>query len=79
MYARCFPWTEEGLADETAFSSSVISWRRTRFLAASHASHFYQRALRLTPWQANIYVDVAIASDLISSLKVNPKEDLPVW
>ncbi|XP_073289735.1 tetratricopeptide repeat protein SKI3 isoform X1 [Primulina huaijiensis] len=78
-YARCFPWTEEGLADETAFSSSISSWRRTCFLAASHASHFYQRALCLTPWQANIYADVAIASDLISSLKVNPEEHQPVW
>ncbi|KZV41355.1 tetratricopeptide repeat protein 37 [Dorcoceras hygrometricum] len=79
MYARCFPWTDGGLADEIAFNSSISSWRRTCFLAASHASHSYQRALHLTPWKANIYTDFAIASDLVSSLKVNSEEVQPSW
>ncbi|GFZ10602.1 tetratricopeptide repeat (TPR)-like superfamily protein [Actinidia rufa] len=39
----------------------------------------YQRALHLASWQANIYTDIAIASDLISSLEKCLKRDTNVW
>ncbi|KAK4486866.1 hypothetical protein RD792_006174 [Penstemon davidsonii] len=79
MYARCFPWTEEVGADELAFKSSISTWKSTCFLAARNANRSYQRALHLAPWQANIYADIAIASDLALSLKEYPKEDLNTW
>ncbi|KAL2506081.1 Tetratricopeptide repeat protein SKI3 [Abeliophyllum distichum] len=82
MYARCFPWMEEfklAETDEKAFRSSISSWKRTRCLAATSASRSYQRALHLAPWQANIYADTAIASDLNFSLKEDPDEDVNAW
>ncbi|CAJ2651089.1 unnamed protein product [Trifolium pratense] len=78
-YARCNPWIEEVQkleSDKEAFSASIISWRKTRFLAATHARFSYQRALHLSPWQANIYSDIAVTSDLITSLSKNFKQDL---
>ncbi|KAL2529806.1 Tetratricopeptide repeat protein SKI3 [Forsythia ovata] len=82
MYARCFPWMEEfklAETDEKAFHSSISSWKRIRCLAATSASRSYQRALHLAPWQANIYADTAIASDLNFSLKEDPDEDVNAW
>ena len=37
-------------------------------MAAVSSKSSYQRALYLAPWQANIYTDIAITSDLIYSL-----------
>ncbi|CAK9178263.1 unnamed protein product [Ilex paraguariensis] len=81
-YAKCFPWMEEGLIlenDEKAFNASILSWKRTCTLAALSASHFYQKALHLAPWEANIYVDIAITSDLIYSLKESCKQEMNCW
>lgn len=82
MYARCFPWMEEfrlSETDEKTFHYSINSWKSTCCLAATSASRSYQRALHLTPWQANIYVDIAIASDINFSLKEDPNGDLNAW
>ncbi|KAL5182244.1 Tetratricopeptide repeat protein SKI3 [Glycine soja] len=81
-YARCYPWIEdvqELEANKEAFSASIISWRRTCFLAAKHARFSYQRASHLSPWQANIYADIAVTSDLITSLDKNYKQDINAW
>ncbi|XP_027362032.1 tetratricopeptide repeat protein SKI3 isoform X2 [Abrus precatorius] len=81
-YARCYPWIEdlqELESNKEAFSASIISWRRTCFLAAIRARFSYQRALYLSPWQANIYADIAVTSDLIASLDQNYKQDLKSW
>ncbi|XP_010537256.1 PREDICTED: tetratricopeptide repeat protein SKI3 isoform X2 [Tarenaya hassleriana] len=70
-YARCFPWsaeTEISEVDSKSFNDSVHAWRSTCSSAALSARASYQRALHLAPWQANIYTDIAIASDLISPL-----------
>lgn len=78
-YARCNPWIEEVQkleSNKEAFSASIISWRKTCLLAARHARFSYQRALHLSPWQANIYSDIAVTSDLITSLTQNYKQDL---
>ncbi|XP_070056418.1 tetratricopeptide repeat protein SKI3 isoform X1 [Nicotiana tomentosiformis] len=82
IYAKCFPWMDEGLgsgADEKSFSSSILSWKRNCCLAARSACRSYQRALHLSPWQANVYTDVAIASELLLSLKENCKDDINSW
>ncbi|KAG8386967.1 hypothetical protein BUALT_Bualt03G0203700 [Buddleja alternifolia] len=82
MYARCFPWTEEACftqADEISLKSSINTWKRTCFLSARNASRSYQRALHLAPWLANIYADVAIASDMCFSFKESPKDDVDLW
>lgn len=50
------------------FKISIHSWKQTRLTAAMSANASYQRALRLAPWQANVYADIAITSDLVSSL-----------
>jgi superkiller protein 3 len=63
-------------SDKEAFSASIISWRKTCVLAARHAKFSYQRALHLSPWQANIYSDIAVTSDLITSLSKDFNQDL---
>lgn len=81
-YTKCFPWMDEGLgsgADENSFSSSILSWKRICCLAVRSACRSYQRALHLSPWQANVYTDVAIASELLFSLKENCKDDMNPW
>ncbi|KAK7308220.1 hypothetical protein VNO77_41821 [Canavalia gladiata] len=81
-YARCYPWIEdvqELESNREAFSASIISWRRTCFLAGRHARLSYQRALHLSPWQANIYADIAMTSDLITSFDKNYNQDLDAW
>ncbi|CAA0808618.1 Tetratricopeptide repeat protein SKI3 [Striga hermonthica] len=81
LYATCYPWTGNNLgpSDEKSFHSSIITWRRTCFLAAKTAFCSYQRTLHLTPWQANLYADIAIASNLCLSYEESPKEDSNVW
>ncbi|KAL4333634.1 hypothetical protein GQ457_07G027760 [Hibiscus cannabinus] len=69
-YAQVFPWVEESLSLEynaETFKKSIYSWKNTCRLAAISARNSYQRALLLAPWQANIYIDIAISSNLISS------------
>ncbi|GAB2271736.1 hypothetical protein Dimus_006566 [Dionaea muscipula] len=78
-FARYFPWMEEERIlenDEEGFTKSLFSWNRTCYLAAVRATSSYQRALHLAPWLANVYMDIAIATDLTSSLKESSKTDL---
>ncbi|KAK7366458.1 hypothetical protein VNO80_08448 [Phaseolus coccineus] len=78
-YARCYPWIDDVLeleSNKEAFNASINSWRRTCFFAARHAKFSYQRALHLSPWQANIYADIAVTSDLITSLDKSYKQDI---
>ncbi|KAF7829441.1 tetratricopeptide repeat protein SKI3 isoform X1 [Senna tora] len=77
-YARCYPWNAEVqvlVSDKEAFKASILSWRKTCLLAARCARFSYQRALHLAPWQPNIYADIAVTSDLITSLENNYKQD----
>ncbi|AEE35867.1 Tetratricopeptide repeat protein SKI3 [Arabidopsis thaliana] len=70
-YARCFPWsggTENSEFTLKTFSDSILSWRSICYSAALSAKASYQRALHLAPWQANVYTDIAITCDLVSSL-----------
>lgn len=79
-YAKYFAWTEGGdEKDEEAFSHSLHCWKKTRHLAATSANCSYQRALHLAPWQANIYMDVAMVLDLICSLEECHEDDLNSW
>ncbi|GMI82416.1 wax restorer [Hibiscus trionum] len=69
-YAQVFPWTDESQSLEynaETFKKSIYSWKNTCCAAAISARNSFQRALHLAPWQANIYVDIAISSNLISS------------
>lgn len=78
-YARCYPWIDDFLeleSNKEAFSASINSWRRTCLFAARHAKFSYQRALHLSPWQANIYADIAVTSNLINSLDKSYKQDI---
>lgn len=80
--AKCYPWVEDIQGFELtaeAFISSIISWKRICHLAAMSARCSYQRALLLAPWQANIYTDIAISSDLVYSLAECPSYDLNAW
>ncbi|VFQ92416.1 unnamed protein product [Cuscuta campestris] len=82
MYAKCFPWIDEGFglqSNEKAFTNSVHSWKRICSIAAISASRSYQRALHFAPWQANLYTDVAIALEPCFSLKESHKDDPNVW
>ncbi|OMP00932.1 Tetratricopeptide-like helical [Corchorus olitorius] len=68
-YAQGYPWMEESQTSHNnveTFAKSLYLWKNTCRLAAISARNSYQRALHLAPWQANIYVDIAISSDLIS-------------
>ncbi|XP_057975626.1 tetratricopeptide repeat protein SKI3 isoform X3 [Malania oleifera] len=81
-YANCYPWMEERWnmeIERETFNDSVLSWKRTCYLAAMSANSSYQRALHLAPWQANLYTDIAVASDLVCSLKGTCKHDLNDW
>ncbi|KAI4366241.1 hypothetical protein MLD38_022139 [Melastoma candidum] len=81
MYAKCFPWLagEEGLSDREAFESSIISWNETRDLAAKSARKSYQKALHLSPWQANIYSDIAFCSNVIAECCKSSPHDFNSW
>ncbi|XP_068652735.1 tetratricopeptide repeat protein SKI3 [Aristolochia californica] len=84
-YAKSFPWVSEGQnreIDESSFKTSILEWKKERVKAAVNANRSYQKALHLTPWQANIYTDVAIALDLISSedeKNTSQNSDLEAW
>lgn len=79
-YAKSFPWTDSGnLKGEEAFSRSLASWQNIRHSAAVLANCSYQRALHLAPWQANIYMDVAVAVDLSCSVQVKHDDDQTSW
>ncbi|XP_077215961.1 tetratricopeptide repeat (TPR)-like superfamily protein isoform X2 [Tasmannia lanceolata] len=81
-YSKCLPWADEGQSlevDEDSFRTSVVSWKRKCLLAAVSANRSYQRALHLTPWQPNIYTDIAISLDLICSLEKKNSADLDTW
>ncbi|KAK4600400.1 hypothetical protein RGQ29_010162 [Quercus rubra] len=81
-YAKCFPWMEEGQGlefDVETFNASILSWKKTCILAAISAKCSYQRALHLAPWEANIYTDIAITADLISSLTMSDGNDFNDW
>ncbi|KAF9626718.1 hypothetical protein IFM89_038892 [Coptis chinensis] len=76
-FAKCFPWNDDpkSLKSYETFRVSIITWKRKCYLAAISASRSYQRALRLAPWQANIYIDIAISADLICSLDEKTHQD----
>ncbi|XP_010270637.1 PREDICTED: tetratricopeptide repeat protein SKI3 [Nelumbo nucifera] len=81
-YAKCLPWVDEGQklgTNEEAFRTSIFSWKRKCHLTAIAASHSYQRALHLAPWQPNIYIDIAISVDLIYSLEERSRPESDVW
>ncbi|KAK4276374.1 hypothetical protein QN277_019330 [Acacia crassicarpa] len=81
-YAKCFPWIDEIQeleSDVEAFKTSILSWKKTCYFAARDARVSYQRALHLAPWQANIYADIAVTSDLICSLDNDHKQDSNAW
>lgn len=80
-YAKCMPWLEEelGATIGVAFTASIHSWRRACHSSAVSALNSYQRALHLKPWQANIYMDIAVASDIIFSLEERSEHELNVW
>ncbi|KAJ6414247.1 hypothetical protein OIU84_006965 [Salix udensis] len=81
-YAKCFPWIEDDENvefDVETFHASILTWKQTCYLAATSAKKSYQRALHLAPWQANLYIDIGIASDLISSMNENYGQDQHPW
>ncbi|XP_008799156.2 tetratricopeptide repeat protein SKI3 isoform X2 [Phoenix dactylifera] len=81
-YAKCFPWEDRRNSSEfdaEAFKASIVDWKKTCLLAANAAKQSYQRALHLSPWQANIYADIAISVDLISSLEEKDTSDMDAW
>lgn len=81
-YAKCLPWEDRRNSNEfdaEAFRASISDWKKTCLLAANAAKHSYQRALHLSPWQANIYTDIAISVDLISYLEEKDTSDTDVW
>ncbi|XP_015574671.1 tetratricopeptide repeat protein SKI3 isoform X1 [Ricinus communis] len=73
-HAKCFPWMEgdnSAKFDMESFDASILSWKQTCNVATKSARRSYQRALHLAPWQANLYIDIAITLDLISSMTEN--------
>lgn len=67
-----------GLCSES-FKTSILSWKQTRHLALYSAKCSYQQALHLAPWEANIYTDIAITLDLISSLNNDSESGVNSW
>lgn len=65
--------------DSQAFNASIVSWKHTCCVAAASARCSYQRALLLAPWNANIYTDIAISSDIILSWTNYSGLDLNAW
>lgn len=80
-YAKSYPWDGGSSVeiDERSFKVSIEDWKKTCLLAATDAKRLYQRALHLTPWQANIYTDIAISLDLIDSLEEKRTPEPDVW
>lgn len=82
LYAKSFPWMENGWGAKTdgrTLNDSIISWKRKRSLAAVSGCRSYQRALHLAPWEANLYTDIAIASDLSFYSEENHRGGLKTW
>ncbi|KAL6642741.1 hypothetical protein ACP70R_020922 [Stipagrostis hirtigluma subsp. patula] len=80
--ARCFPWVDGKIKrgiDEQVFKDSILQWRDTCLSAANGAKLSYQRALHLTPWEANVHNDTAICLDLIYSMEDNNNQDPNFW
>ncbi|CAL4923688.1 unnamed protein product [Urochloa decumbens] len=79
--ARCFPWVDGNKrgVDSHMFKDSVQEWRNSCLSAASGAKLSYQRALHLTPWEANVHNDTAICLDLIYSMEDNNRHNPNVW
>lgn len=80
--ARCFPWENGDIKwgmDEQIFKASVLQWRSTCLSAANGAKLSYQRALHLTPWEANIHIDTAVCLDLICTMEENNSVDPIIW
>ncbi|XP_035819938.1 tetratricopeptide repeat protein SKI3 isoform X3 [Zea mays] len=80
--ARCFPWVDgkiKRVMDAQMFKNSVQEWRNTCLLAANGAKLSYQRALHLTPWEANVHNDMAICLDLICSMDDKNRFNPNVW
>ncbi|KAL5225280.1 hypothetical protein ABZP36_011919 [Zizania latifolia] len=80
--ARCFPWDDCNIKrgmDDGIFKAAVLEWRNTCLSAANGAKFSYQRALHLTPWEANIHNDTAICLDLICTMEDNNSLDPIVW
>ncbi|MQM18254.1 hypothetical protein Taro_051242 [Colocasia esculenta] len=77
-YAKCFPWVDaqDVETNQEKFESSIHCWEEARISAAKSANSAYQRALHLTPWQANLYTDVANSVDLIASFEERNTPDL---
>lgn len=80
--ARCFPWVDgkiNGQVDAEMFKDSIQEWRNACRSAANGAKLSYQRALHLTPWEANAHNDTAICLDLIYSMDDNNIHNHNVW
>ncbi|KAM3409597.1 hypothetical protein ACQJBY_002095 [Aegilops geniculata] len=80
--AKCFPWEDRHIKrgmNEENFKASVLQWRNICLSAANSAKLSYQRALHLTPWEANIHIDTAICLDLICTMEENNSVDPIVW
>lgn len=67
-----------GLCAES-FRTSILSWKQTRSLALLSAKCSYQQALHLAPWEANIYTDIAITLDIISTLNGDSGSEFNSW
>jgi superkiller protein 3 len=65
--------------DEQTFKASILEWRSMCLLAANGAKLSYQRALHLTPWEANIHIDTAVCLDLICTMEENNSVDPIIW
>ena len=65
--------------DAQMFKDSVQEWRNAILSAANGAKLSYQRALHLTPWEANVHNDTAICVDLIYSMDGNNRHNPNVW
>lgn len=81
-YVHCLPWEKEGEIfgnESEAFSHSVWSWKQQRISKAVNAKRAYLHALHLSPWQANLYKDIAISIDLINYLHGHEMTDQNSW
>ncbi|CAA7408040.1 unnamed protein product [Spirodela intermedia] len=81
-FAKCLPWIEDrknGENDQELFETSVQRWTRARVLSVQSATHAYQRALHLSPWQANIYSDIANSIDLMDAFDEKIGAPIDIW
>ncbi|XP_078443584.1 tetratricopeptide repeat (TPR)-like superfamily protein isoform X2 [Wolffia australiana] len=81
-YAQCLPWVEDGNIgemDQESFEDSVRHWRQALVSAIESAKLSYQRALHLSPWQANLYTDVANSIEVANTFKDRQGTGDDVW